>query len=117
MERLWSDADSSCTSLEDQVLVKQILHEIQNDLTNDQRYVIILRFLEGFSLKETVAILSKKVGNVKLIQNRAVSTLSKALADNTGSTVILPATTDESTKTSALKINNKHQTPGHIDNP
>jgi len=73
--------------------------------------MIILRFLEGFGLKETAAILSKKVGNVKLIQNRAVSTLSKALADNTGSTVILPATTDESTKTSALKINNKHQTP------
>jgi RNA polymerase sigma-70 factor, ECF subfamily len=92
---LGSDPNVSHESVEDQVLVKQILHAIQNDLTDEQRHVILLRFLEGFSLRETAAILSKKVGNVKVIQNRAVSALRKALADNRSSTVIPPATIEK----------------------
>jgi RNA polymerase sigma-70 factor (ECF subfamily) len=109
--------NASSTCLEDQVLVKQVLHAIQNDLTDDQRHVIILRFLEGFSLKETAAILRKKVGKVKVIQNRAVSVLRQALPDKRCSKVNLPTIIDKSTKTRALEINNKHQTPGYIDNP
>ena len=50
-----------------------------NDLTEDQRQVIILRYLEEFSLKETALIIGKKVNNVKVIQNRAVAALRKTL--------------------------------------
>jgi DNA-directed RNA polymerase specialized sigma24 family protein len=35
--------------------------------------------MEGFSLKETAAIIGKKVGNVKVIQTRAISALRRAL--------------------------------------
>ncbi len=52
---------------------------IMNDLTDDQRHVIILRFMEGFSLKETAAILGKTVNHVKVIQNRAIASLRKVL--------------------------------------
>jgi RNA polymerase sigma-70 factor (ECF subfamily) len=62
-----------------QMLLKTMLRAITNDLTDDQRHVIILRFLEGFSLKETAAIMGKTVGNVKVIQNRAITALRKAL--------------------------------------
>ena len=52
---------------------------IRNDLTEDQRHVIVLRFLEGFSLRETADIIGKQVYNVKVIQNRGIVKLRKAL--------------------------------------
>src|SRR5215212_4922785 len=55
------------------------MRAIMHDLKDDQRHVIILRFMEGFSLKETAAIIGKKVNNVKVIQNRAVAALRKIL--------------------------------------
>lgn len=55
------------------------IRAIMNDLTDDQRHVIILRFMEGFSLKETAAILGKTVNHVKVIQNRAIAALRKVL--------------------------------------
>lgn len=66
-------------NLENQVLIKTIMQAIRNDLTEDQRHVVILRFLEGFSLRETAGILGKEVGHIKVIQNRAVATLRQAL--------------------------------------
>ena len=61
------------------MLFETVLRAIMNDLTEDQRHVLILRFMEGFSLKETAVIIGKKVGNVKVIQNRAISALREAL--------------------------------------
>jgi len=69
----------SALSLEDKILFEQILYAIRNELTDDQRHVIILRFLEEFSLYETAAIIGKKVNSVKVIQNRALAKLRKSL--------------------------------------
>ena len=41
--------------------------------------MIVLRFQEGFSLKETAEIVGKKVNAVKALQNRAMSRLRDAL--------------------------------------
>jgi RNA polymerase sigma-70 factor (ECF subfamily) len=60
-------------------LLEAALRVIKYDLTDDQRHVLFLRFLEGFTLKETAAILGKKIGNVKVIQNRATSALRRTL--------------------------------------
>jgi RNA polymerase sigma-70 factor, ECF subfamily len=73
--------DSVFLRLEDQILFEQIVYVIRNELTRDQRHVIILRFLEEFSLRETAAIIGKKVQNIKVIQSRALATLRKSLAD------------------------------------
>ena len=73
------DGISNVISLENRLLYDAILKAIQNDLTEDQRHVIILRFLEGFSLQETATIIGKAVSNVKVIQNRAISALRKSL--------------------------------------
>jgi RNA polymerase sigma-70 factor (ECF subfamily) len=64
---------------DNQIILKQILGAIQNELTNDQRHVVILRFLEGFSLRETAAIINKKAENVKVIQSRAIAKLREAV--------------------------------------
>jgi RNA polymerase sigma-70 factor, ECF subfamily len=64
---------------EDLLLFKSILRAIRTKLTADQRHVIVLRFLEGFSVAETAKIIGKEESNVKVIQNRAIATLRKAL--------------------------------------
>lgn len=67
------------TNLENRALLDTLIMAIRNDLTEDQRHVIILRFLEGFSLLETAEIIGKKVQNVKVIQSRGIEKLRKIL--------------------------------------
>ena len=64
---------------DDQMLIDALQQALIHNLTEDQRHVVLLRFVEGFSLKETAAIIGKKVNNVKVIQNRAITSLRKAL--------------------------------------
>lgn len=78
-EFLRRDGHSSLTRLEDQILFESVIRIIKNQLSEDQRHVIVLRFLEGFSLRETADIIGKEVYNVKVIQNRGVAKLRKAL--------------------------------------
>jgi len=74
------DGRSALASLEDRMLFDAVVMAIKRDLTEDQRHVIILRYLEGFSLRETADIIGKEVYNVKVIQNRGVAKLRKALS-------------------------------------
>jgi RNA polymerase sigma-70 factor, ECF subfamily len=76
---LRQDADSTAPGLEDQDLFKQVLHAMQHELTEDQRHVIVLRFLEEFSIRETAAILGKKEDHVRVIQSRALAALRRSL--------------------------------------
>jgi RNA polymerase sigma-70 factor (ECF subfamily) len=73
------DVEAVLLGLEERIIFKQTLHAIRNELTEDQRHVIILRFLEEFSLRETAAIIGKQVSHVKVIQGRALVKLRKAL--------------------------------------
>jgi RNA polymerase sigma-70 factor (ECF subfamily) len=72
-------SDSSFLHLEDKIIFEQIVQAIRHELTDDQRHVIILRFMEEFSLRETAAIMGKTVDHIKVIQNRAVAALRKSL--------------------------------------
>jgi RNA polymerase sigma-70 factor, ECF subfamily len=76
---LRQETESGSPTMDDQILFKQILHAMQNVLTDDQRHVIILRFLEEFSLRETAAIMGKTIDNVKVLQNRAIAALRKSM--------------------------------------
>lgn len=73
------EARSGSPPLEDRILFETVLESIQRDLTDDQRHVIILRFLEGCSPQETAAILGKAVNHVKVIQTRAIAKLRQAM--------------------------------------
>jgi RNA polymerase sigma-70 factor (ECF subfamily) len=73
------DPHPAFTNMEDQIIFKQILDTMRSALTDDQRHVLILRFLEEFSLRETAAILGKTVDHVKVIQTRAIAALRRSL--------------------------------------
>jgi RNA polymerase sigma-70 factor, ECF subfamily len=75
------DEYSANISVEDRILFKSIMRAIRTHLTVDQRHVIILRFLEGFSVHETAVIIGKAESNIKVIQNRAIAALRKALGN------------------------------------
>jgi RNA polymerase sigma factor (sigma-70 family) len=64
---------------EEQSLVRALTSAFNTELTFEQRHVIVLRFLEDFSIKDTSLIIGKTVSNVKVIQNRAVAKLRKAM--------------------------------------
>lgn len=73
------DLNSGRLRLEDELLFETIMNIVRNILTEDQRHVIILRFLEDFSLRETAAIMRKEVNHVKVIQNRAIAKIRQVL--------------------------------------
>jgi RNA polymerase sigma-70 factor, ECF subfamily len=79
VDSLQYDGRSLTVGLEKRLLFERVSCAIGNDLTESQRHVIILRFLEGFNLHETAAILGKSVNLVKVTQNRAIKALRKAL--------------------------------------
>jgi len=74
-------ASSTASQIEERVLMEALVTAMNTELTEDQRHVIILRFLEDFSLKETAQIIGKEINNVKVIQNRGIAKLRKALED------------------------------------
>jgi RNA polymerase sigma-70 factor (ECF subfamily) len=76
---LVGDAQPVFIRVEEQLAFRQILHVIQHELTPDQRHVIVLRFLEQFSLRETAHIMGKTVEHVKVIQNRAIAALRRSV--------------------------------------
>jgi RNA polymerase sigma factor, sigma-70 family len=73
------ESQARSTGLDDQILFQQILHVMKNDLTDDQRHVIFLRFLEEFSLRETAAIMGKTIDHVKVLQHRAITALRRSI--------------------------------------
>ena len=68
--------------MEEKTGIEMILKAIHHDLNDDQRHVIILRFMEDFSLREIATILGKEVGHVKVIQSRALAKLRNVLEAN-----------------------------------
>jgi RNA polymerase sigma-70 factor (ECF subfamily) len=72
-----------------QVVIDDVIQKIDNEkllgtlslLNETQRDVILLRFIEGYSIAETAQILQKTEGAVKALQHRAVGNLRRHLED------------------------------------
>ena len=64
---------------ENKMLLDTVILAIKNHMTPDQRHVIVLRYVEGFSLLETAEIIGKKANSVMAIQNRAIENVRKVL--------------------------------------
>ena len=69
--------EAQAASQEDQARVRRALRL----LTPEQRQVIVLRFYEGWTLKEVAEVLQKPVGSVKALQHRAVAALRRLLLE------------------------------------
>jgi RNA polymerase sigma-70 factor (ECF subfamily) len=69
---------------EEKMLLEKLSIAMKRDLTEDQRNVLVLRFLEDFSLRETAEIVGKNVNSVKALQNRGINSLRNALLRENG---------------------------------
>ncbi len=61
-------------------LERQEVRRLLNQLKEDQRSVLILRFLVGLSSAETAAAMGKSDGAVRVLQHRALKALRERLA-------------------------------------
>lgn len=69
---------------EEKMLLESVAMAMKRELTEDQRNVIVLRFQEEFSLKETADIIGKNVNAVKALQNRGMQKLRQVLSSTDG---------------------------------
>jgi len=69
---------------EDNLLIDKLSRTMDSELTEEQRVVIVLRFQEEFSLKETAEIVGKNVNAVKALQNRGIKRLREAMSRENG---------------------------------
>ena len=58
------------------------VREMLKHLTEEQREVIVLRFLLGYSLAETAKVMNRKVNAVKALQHRALQRLRTVWGEN-----------------------------------
>lgn len=58
---------------------RMILEQALDSLNHDQRHVIELRILQGYSVADTAKVLEKKETTVRVIQYRALKNLSRIL--------------------------------------
>jgi len=58
-----------------QIMTREKLRKGLQQLTDDQRQVIILKFIEGYDNQEVAQIVGKSVGAVKVLQFRALRAL------------------------------------------
>jgi len=65
-------------------MLLETLSVAMEQLSDEQRNVIVLRFQEEFSLKETAEIIGKNVNAVKALQNRGVNKLREAMSYENG---------------------------------
>ncbi len=61
-----------------------VLYKALRALSADYQEVILLRFLMGFSVKETAELMKRSENAVKLLQFRALRALKKQLVDENG---------------------------------
>jgi RNA polymerase sigma-70 factor (ECF subfamily) len=69
---------------EEKILLEKLARIMEHELTEEQRNVIVLRFQEDFSLKETAEIIGKNVNAVKALQNRGINRLREAMSHEDG---------------------------------
>ncbi len=81
VEYVASDMQSVQTEIENRALLDTVLLTINSHLTDEQRHVVVLRLLEGLSLKETAKIMGKNTSSVKVLQSRGIAKLRQLLSD------------------------------------
>ncbi len=67
--------DVSAPGADQAALERAAVADILDELGSDQRAVIVLRVLHGFSVRQTADILERSEGAVKQLQHRAVAAL------------------------------------------
>lgn len=63
-------------------LQRAAVDQILGDLSDDQRSVLLLRFLHQFTIPETATIMGKTEGAIRVLQHRALHALRRTLAEH-----------------------------------
>ena len=63
----------------ERALTQRSLAAALSHLTEDQRQVILLKFVEGMSNEEVSRVMGKTVGGIKSLQHRALAALARVL--------------------------------------
>lgn len=82
LDAVFDLADEHGPNPTEHVAIKLEMEEIASHLlklTEDQRNVLILRFVNGFSTKETAKALGKRQGAIRALQMRALQALAALL--------------------------------------
>jgi RNA polymerase sigma-70 factor (ECF subfamily) len=83
-ESIIEESNSVQSTAEDKLLLEKVARVMERELTDEQKNVVVLRFQEDFSLKETAEILGKNVNAVKALQNRGITRLREAMSRDNG---------------------------------
>lgn len=75
LEEFLPDPDQEIPDLQDYYL----LHEALQSVRDDYREVLILRFLNDFSVEEIAEIMDRSAGAVRVLQHRALNAVRKVL--------------------------------------
>jgi RNA polymerase sigma-70 factor (ECF subfamily) len=75
------EGDSLDAQVEQRNLLQELTSAVQNDLTEEQKHVIILRFQEDLSLRETAHVPGRDINAIKSLQKRGILKLQKCLGD------------------------------------
>lgn len=76
------DPASSASQIVDATFERDKVRTAIRHLTPDQRQVIVLKYLEGWSNSEVAKSLDKPVGAIKSLQHRALRSLRQTLLEN-----------------------------------
>ena len=76
-----ADPLSNTTELVDDILEREKVRTAIRLLTPDQRQVVVLKYIEGWSNTEVAESLKKPVGAVKSLQHRALGSLRRILSE------------------------------------
>ncbi len=76
------DPSPTTAELVDELIEKEKVRKALNYLTPDQRQVVVLKFLEGWSNAEVAESINKPIGAVKSLQHRALTSLKRILIED-----------------------------------
>jgi len=65
----------------DEIFLQERVREALKEITPEQRQVVILKFVEGWSNSEVAKSIGKPVGAIKSLQHRALAALRRQLID------------------------------------
>lgn len=80
-EAVESNSQLDPQAIVDEIFLQDRVREALKEITPDQRQVVILKFLEGWSNSEVAKSIGKPVGAVKSLQHRALAALRRQLID------------------------------------
>ncbi|MFD1608385.1 sigma-70 family RNA polymerase sigma factor [Oceanobacillus luteolus] len=87
----WDEMASIVTidqKLPDELLIEdediQLIYRLLDECSLNQKQVIVLRYIQGFTLKETSEMLDMSIGNVKTLQHRGINKLKNCMKIKNG---------------------------------